>query len=236
MAPAKRSGQHQDPQRGIESSTVRNSAYARLLDGLFHNGSDADLLACVRSAADAREATGMLVLICAWGSRQYPGLVRELVRLGADVEYRTYKQALTPLSIATIHGHAAIARVLMDVGARVDVRDERGRSPIDLALSSGHETILRLYRLRFPALFKPSQIPIKKSFFTMTKDEKEALLKEAAEEAIAEAHAAGRPTTHGDEKGVYRLYPDGHKEYIKRYARNREGVSRRVPRHFTTPS
>ena len=58
---------------------------------------------------------------------------------------------------------------------------------------------------------------IKKSFFGMNKDEKEALLKEAADEAIAEAHAGGRPTIHGDAKGVYALYPDGHKEYIKRY-------------------
>jgi hypothetical protein len=108
----------------------------------------------------------------------------------------------------------------MDVGARVDVKDERGRSPIDLALSSGHEAILRLYWLRFPALFEASQVLIKKPFFAMSKDEKEALLKEAADEAIAEAHAAGRPSTHGDEKGVYRLYPDGHKEYIRRYAKN----------------
>jgi hypothetical protein len=162
----------------------------------------------------------MLVLVCAWGHGQYPRLVRELVRLGADVNYRTYKRGLTPLPLATVHGHAAIARVLMDAGARVDVRDERGRSPIDLALSSGHEAILRLYRLRFPALFKPSQIPTKKSFFTMTKDEKEALLKEAADEAIAEAHAAGHPTTHGDEKGIYRLYPDGHRKYVKWYPKN----------------
>ena len=58
---------------------------------------------------------------------------------------------------------------------------------------------------------------IKKSFFDMSGKEMEALLKEAAAEAIAEIHAAGLPTTHGDEKGVYRLYPDGRKEYIKRY-------------------
>ena len=58
---------------------------------------------------------------------------------------------------------------------------------------------------------------IKKPFLGLTKDEKEALLKEATEEAIAETHAAGYPTAHGDERGVYLLYPDGHREYIKRY-------------------
>jgi hypothetical protein len=59
----------------------------------------------------------------------------------------------------------------------------------------------------------------KRSFFGMSRHEEEALLKEAADEAIAKTHAAGLPTTHGDEKGVYRLYPDGRKEYIKWYTK-----------------
>ena len=74
-----------------------------------------------------------------------------------------------------------------------------------------------MYRLKFPALFKVSPVLRKKSFRSMTKEEKQALLKEAAQEAIAEVHAAGLPTAHGDDKGVYLLYPDGHREYIKRH-------------------
>lgn len=54
----------------------------------------------------------------------------------------------------------------------------------------------------------------KPHYLTMNKSDAEALLAEAAQEAIAKAHALGLPTTHMDEKGVYRLYPDGHKEYI----------------------
>jgi hypothetical protein len=34
---------------------------------------------------------------------------------------------------------------------------------------------------------------------------------------------AGRFTTHGDEKGVYRLYPDGRKEYIEGYPEGNKG-------------
>lgn len=45
----------------------------------------------------------------------------------------------------------------------------------------------------------------------------EILAGEAAKEAIDETHAAGRPSTHGDEKGVYHLFPDGHREYTKLY-------------------
>ncbi len=42
----------------------------------------------------------------------------------------------------------------------------------------------------------------------------ERIFGEATKEAIASAHAAGLYTTHGDDKGVFRLYPDGHREYI----------------------
>lgn len=41
------------------------------------------------------------------------------------------------------------------------------------------------------------------------------VFKDAAKKAIAETHKAGRPSVHGDEKGIYNLYPDGRKEYIK---------------------
>jgi len=40
----------------------------------------------------------------------------------------------------------------------------------------------------------------------------------ATREAISKIHAAGLPSTHGDDKGVYRLHPDGRKEYIKLYS------------------
>ena len=56
-----------------------------------------------------------------------------------------------------------------------------------------------------------------KDFFEMNKEEKETLFAQATREAIKRAHAAGRHTTHGDDKGVYQLYPDGHKVYIKKY-------------------
>lgn len=58
---------------------------------------------------------------------------------------------------------------------------------------------------------------MKKKLWEMTKEEKEAMFAEATRKAIEETHAAGRPSTHGDAKGVYHLYPDGRKEYIKLY-------------------
>jgi hypothetical protein len=56
-----------------------------------------------------------------------------------------------------------------------------------------------------------------KKIWELTSEETDALVGEAAKKAIAETHGAGRPSTHGDEKGVYLLYPDGRKEYIEVY-------------------
>ena len=54
-------------------------------------------------------------------------------------------------------------------------------------------------------------------FLNLTKEEKEKLFGKATRKAIAATHAAGRPSCHGDDKGVYELYPDGTKKYIKLY-------------------
>ncbi|MEI6155063.1 MAG: hypothetical protein WCQ90_13360 [Deltaproteobacteria bacterium] len=54
-----------------------------------------------------------------------------------------------------------------------------------------------------------------KRFLEMPKEELEKLAGQATGKAVKETHALGLPTTHGDDKGVYRLYPDGHREYIE---------------------
>ena len=49
-------------------------------------------------------------------------------------------------------------------------------------------------------------------FIELSKEEKEKIFGEATRKAIAETHAAGRPSCHGDNLGVYNLYPDGTKK------------------------
>jgi hypothetical protein len=62
----------------------------------------------------------------------------------------------------------------------------------------------------------------KKDFFTMSAEERTALYAQGIREDVARHHAEGRYTTHGDEAGVYRLYPDGRKEYIGPIDRDKE--------------
>lgn len=60
----------------------------------------------------------------------------------------------------------------------------------------------------------------RKSFFDLTREDREEILTATGREAIARIHAMGLPTTHGDDEGIYRLFPDGHKEYIDKADRN----------------
>ena len=62
----------------------------------------------------------------------------------------------------------------------------------------------------------------KKNFFDMSTEERTAMYDQGIRTEVARHHAGGRYTTHGDERGVYRLYPDGRKEYIDPIDRDKE--------------
>ena len=50
--------------------------------------------------------------------------------------------------------------------------------------------------------------------YRITQEERKKILEKATRKAIMETHAAGRPSCHGDNLGVYNLYPDGTKNIL----------------------
>jgi hypothetical protein len=62
----------------------------------------------------------------------------------------------------------------------------------------------------------------KKSFFAMSAEERTAMYAEGVHAEAARHHVEGRYTTHGDENGVYRLYPDGRKQYVINTGRDKK--------------
>lgn len=48
-------------------------------------------------------------------------------------------------------------------------------------------------------------------------DEAESILRQSAKKAIEKTHKLGFPVRTADELGVYDLFPDGRKEYVKLY-------------------
>ena len=87
-------------------------------------------------------------------------LVQALVDCGADVNRRNeYGFILfllsqigeigkTSLHLALILGRIDIARILVEHGASVKVKDESGKSPLDYALEEQRREIIKLYRAK----------------------------------------------------------------------------------------
>lgn len=47
-------------------------------------------------------------------------------------------------------------------------------------------------------------------------------MKESFKKLINNIHASGHPTVHGDKTGVFFIYPDGRKKYIKKLITTQE--------------
>jgi ankyrin repeat protein len=67
--------------------------------------------------------------------RAQANIMKLLIAHGADPNGRD-DTGLTPLMAVTTYGNTAAARVLIDAGARLDSKDNDGRSPLDHARSA----------------------------------------------------------------------------------------------------
>ena len=69
--------------------------------------------------------------------------VGELIMDGADVDEQD-QDGYFALMAATIHGHAAVAEVLVKAGARVDLQDKIGGTALMAAVQNGHAAIAEM--------------------------------------------------------------------------------------------
>jgi ankyrin repeat protein len=73
-----------------------------------------------------------------------PRVVRLLLDHGADTNGVVLGGDLTPLHRASIHGRIEIARLLVEHGASVEVKDREGRTPLDVASGKQRDEIIKL--------------------------------------------------------------------------------------------
>jgi ankyrin repeat protein len=111
---------------------------------------DARLLRLLLGAGariDARDAQGKGAIVYAAG-RAYPRIVSALLEAGADAD-GVWGHDLTPLMWAAGHANdapaadgVAVAGILLDAGAELQRRDDRGRTALMIAAQRGHREMV----------------------------------------------------------------------------------------------
>ncbi|MBH9576847.1 ankyrin repeat domain-containing protein [Inhella proteolytica] len=86
---------------------------------------------------DCRDSHGLSPLHQAIG---WPEVMQALLDSGADVDGVT-AQGVTPLMCASAFGELASARLLLVMGAKVDLRDDRDSTAADIAREKGADEI-----------------------------------------------------------------------------------------------
>ncbi len=77
-----------------------------------------------------------------------PHIVQALVLAGADVNAGSGITKATALHMAARQGHLAVAKMLLDCGADVDVQDRKGTTPLQRAVNCRRHTIVALLEAR----------------------------------------------------------------------------------------
>ena len=101
------------------------------------------LLAAQGIDIDAQTPGGGTALAMA-AQKNFPGIVEQLVRRGADVNLGL-SDSSTPLGIAAATGHPEVARILVQAPAiNIDKATDIGITPLSIAAQRGHKNIVRL--------------------------------------------------------------------------------------------
>lgn len=85
------------------------------------------------NALDRERHTPLYRLANECGSKEGAAVVRALVAAGADVNQQSGVNRVTPLHAAARYGHLASAEALLECGASLTVRDQKGHTPADRA-------------------------------------------------------------------------------------------------------
>ena len=127
-----------DPRCGLASTPLHRAAYVgncELIQVLLDYGLD----------VNARNADGETPLVHATYGQPKP--VRLLLDHGADPNAQAYSggqfSLTTPLHRAIEFGKIETARLLLERGASVEVKDWAGRTPLDVASGEQREEIIK---------------------------------------------------------------------------------------------
>ncbi len=72
-------------------------------------------------------------------------VVELLIGQGVEINAHAKRSAWTPIFFASLRGHRNIAARLIEAGARIDIKDMRGRSAFHIAALRGHANLVDLF-------------------------------------------------------------------------------------------
>ena len=145
----------------IDNSTFSSNSYA-LSDAFWYNRSDA----IIQRLIDKGVKPAFNTIRLAIQNRRF-NWVNPLILLGGDVnanENNTFERQVgielgqTPLIIASNLGNFEIVRLLVENGARINLRDEKGRTAASLAYDKGEMEIYNYLKANGAVDFEPRQV------------------------------------------------------------------------------
>ncbi|GJZ76792.1 potassium channel SKOR-like protein [Tanacetum coccineum] len=147
-------------QNGAEINNVDNFGNTPLLEAI-KNGHDniASLLATEGGVLEIKDAGSFL---CSYVARGDIDFIRRIIANGIDPNSKDY-DFRTPLHVATSQGFYVIAKLLVEAGASVLLKDRWGNTPLDEARLSGNKILIKLLEeakyLQLPEFPSSSQEP-----------------------------------------------------------------------------
>jgi hypothetical protein len=139
-----RNGSSLDPRNQYQSTPLHAIASGKdveMVQVLLDCGVDVNSLDTFGSTPlDFASSTGLQ------SSFNEPGIVRSLLDHGAipNVRAEGRTDGLTTLHRAILKGRIEMVRLLVEHGANVEMKDQRGRTPLDLALAEQRDDIINL--------------------------------------------------------------------------------------------
>lgn len=133
-------------ERGTVINVLNNNGLTPLHMAATNNNQDvAEVL--MKKGADVNnfgQVNATPLFLAAHGGHE--SMVRTIITHGGDVNAKEKQLEMSLLHIAVFHGKYSMAKILIANGAEVNAKDNRGQTPLDVAVSRGHTKVAELLR------------------------------------------------------------------------------------------
>ena len=135
------------PLIGLDVSAVEGDSAAQPIHHAAYNG-ETEVVAWLVDACAVHAAVctadGWQPMHCSAAGGYAPTVAWLLERARQSPDVRTLPDGLTPLMCAALHGHARVARLLVDAHCDVSARSAAGHTALHLAAAGGSAAVVRL--------------------------------------------------------------------------------------------